>query len=151
MAEVWFYHLEQKTVEQELPGLLQRGLDRELRMAVFVPDVARAKTLSERIWGHEDVAFLAHGLDGEEGVANQPIVISASGQAANSAGYAFYVHGATPTDISQLDRASILFDGRDDSRVQQARDLWKRFKGEGAAIKYWKQDDEGRWKDMAIT
>ncbi len=151
MAEVWFYHLELRPVEQELPGLLQRGMERGLRMAVFVPDEAVAKFLSDKIWGHEDVAFLAHGLDGEEGAAKQPIVISASGRAANSAHFAFYVHGTMPMDISQHDRVIILFDGRDETRVQQARELWKRFKGEGAVIKYWKQDDDGRWKDMAAT
>jgi DNA polymerase III subunit chi len=150
MAEVWFYHLEQKSTEQELPGLLQRGMDRGLRMAVFVPDEARARGLSERIWGSEDVAFLAHGLAGEEGAENQPILLCTKGKPANNAQFAFFVDGAAPDDAPDFERASILFDGRDEARVQEARDVWKQMKAEGAVIKYWKQDEAGRWKDMAI-
>lgn len=150
MSEVWFYHLEEKSVEQELPGLLQRGVDRGLHMAVFVPDAVRAKALSDRIWGSEDVAFLAHGLEGENEAAGQSILICTGATAANGARYAFFAEGTRPTDVSLFDRASILFDGSDDTQVQTARDLWKHLKAEGAVTKYWKQND-GRWKDMAIT
>jgi DNA polymerase III subunit chi len=148
MAEVWFYHLEQRTVEQELPGLLQRGLERNLRMAVYVPDEKRAQTLSQSIWAYEDVAFIPHGFQDDADAQSQPVLICFGGSPANAARFAFCIDGSEVSSTA-LERVSILFDGRDQARVSDAREQWKRFKAEGAVIKYWKQDEAGRWKDQA--
>ena len=67
----------------------------------------------------------------------------------NRAAYCFYIDGAAPDTLEFLERASIMFDGRDETAVEQARVLWRRFKNDGVVIRYWKQDDEGRWKDQA--
>ncbi len=149
MAEVWFYHLERKPVDDELPGLLRRGLERGVRMAVVAASAERVKEFSQKLWTVEDTAFIPHGYEGEPMPEQQPIYLSATGDIPNGAAFRFYVDGAVPQDVSTLQRASILFDGRDEDAVAQARDLWRRFKGEGVVIKYWKQDEEGRWRDQA--
>ena len=149
MAEVWFYHLERKAVDDELPGLLQRGLERGVRMAVVTSTVERVKELSHKLWGVEDAAFIPHGFDGEPLPEQQPIYLSAGGEVPNRAAYCFYIDGAAPDTLEFLERASIMFDGRDETAVEQARVLWRRFKNDGVVIRYWKQDDEGRWKDQA--
>lgn len=149
MAEVWFYHLEREPVEDVLPGLLARGLQRGLRMAVQSPSEDRLKLLSEKLWGFEDVAFLAHGDASTPMPEAQPIYLAESSENPNAAAYRFFIDGAEPLDISALTRASIMFDGNDQSVIEQARTLWKQFKAEGHAISYWKQDEEGRWKDQA--
>ena len=51
--------------------------------------------------------------------------------------------------IDALARASIMFDGNEQTAVEQARALWKRFKAEGHEISYWKQDEERRWRNQA--
>ena len=149
MAEVWFYHLDRKSVDDELPGLLQRGLERGVRMAVVTTTPERVKELSQQLWGVEDIAFIPHGFEGEPSPEQQPIYLSANGIVPNGAGFRFYVDGTIPDATDEIERVSILFDGRDESAVQQARDLWRRFKAEAVPIRYWKQDDEGRWKDQA--
>jgi DNA polymerase III subunit chi len=149
MAEVWFYHLEREPVENVLPGLLARGLQRELRMAVQGTDSARLAALSDRLWGHEDVAFLAHGGADDPAPEDQPIYLSIDGASPNKANYRFFVDGAEPESVEGLVRASIMFDGNMEDSLTQARALWKRFKAEGHAISYWKQDNEGRWKNQA--
>jgi DNA polymerase III subunit chi len=149
MAEVWFYHLERRSVEQELPSLLQRGLERGLRMAVYAPSDDRLKDLSVKLWAHEDVAFIPHGFSGEDTAAQQPVLLCTDGAPSNNARFGFYINGAEPFDAHAFERVTIMFDGTSEQRVQQARDLWKRFKAEVATIRYWKQDDDGRWKDQA--
>lgn len=149
MAEVWFYHLEREPVENVLPGLLARGLQRGLRLAVQSPDAARLKAVSEKLWAHEDVAFLAHGLAGDPAPERQPIYLATGGENPNTAPYRFFVDAAVPETLDGLTRASIMFDGNSEPAVAQARALWKRFKAEGHAINYWKQDEQGRWKDQA--
>lgn len=149
MAEVWFYHIERKSADEELPGLLQRGIDRGLRLAVATTTIERVKELSSKLWGAGPTQFIPHGFDGEPYPELQPIFITETGQWSNAARYCFYLDGATPSSLDTLDRASILFDGNDETAVQQARDLWRRFKAENATIRYWKQDEDGRWKDQA--
>jgi DNA polymerase III subunit chi len=149
MAEVWFYHLDRKSVDDELPGLLTRGLERGVRMAVVTSTVERVKELSQKLWGVEETAFIPHGFEGEPFAEQQLIYLSAGGDIFNAAGYRFYIDGTAPEALDSIERASIMFDGGDETAVEQARSLWRRFKAEGFAIRYWKQDDEGRWKDQA--
>ena len=150
MADVWFYHLERKPVDDELPGLLQRGLERGVRMAVVTTTTERVKELSQKLWGIEDTAFIPHGCEGEPLPEQQPIYLSADGGVPNAAGFRFFIDGTAPDAMTGIERASILFDGRDETAVQQARDLWRRFKAEAVPIRYWKQDEEGRWRDQAL-
>lgn len=151
MAEVWFYHLERETVEAVLPGLLGRGLERNLRMAVETTDGARIKSLSDHLWAHEDVSFLPHAA-AEEATADRHAIVLACGDAnPNGAAYRFYVDGALPVSLEGLARASVMFNGLDADAVQLARDLWRRLKAEGHAIRYNKQDETGRWQDLTAA
>jgi DNA polymerase III subunit chi len=149
MAEVSFYHFERKSVEAELPGLLQRGLEKGVRMAVVVETAERVKDLSQKIWGHEETAFIPHGFAGEPQAEAQLVYLCTDDQPVNGATFRYYLDGMSPASLDGLQRANILFDGRDETSVEAARGLWRRFKAEGATIKYWKQDEEGRWKDQA--
>lgn len=149
MAEVWFYHIERKSADEELPGLLQRGLERGLRLGVATSSVERVKELSSKLWGAGPTVFIPHGFEGEPQPEQQPIYLSDSGRFPNGARYCFYLDGAVPEDVSAMERASVMFDGNDEGAVQQAREMWRRFKGEGVVIRYWKQDEDGRWKDQA--
>jgi DNA polymerase III subunit chi len=149
MAEVSFYHFERRSVEQELPGLLQRGLERGVKMAVVVPTADRVKVLSQKIWGSDETAFIPHGFEGEPEGAAQMIYLCADDKPENAAAFRYYLEGTSPSTLDGLARANILFDGKDETAVETARSLWRRFKAEGAVIKYWKQDEDGRWKDQA--
>ena len=149
MAEVWFYHIERKPADEELPGLLQRGLERGLRLGVATSSVDRVKELSSKLWGAGPTVFIPHGFEGEPMPEQQPIYLSDNGQFPNGARYCFYLDGVVPDDVSAMERASVMFDGNDETAVQGAREMWRRFKGEGVVIRYWKQDEDGRWKDQA--
>ena len=61
MAEVWFYHLERKSADEELPSLLLRGLERGIKMAVVTSTAERVKEFSQKLWGLDDTSFIPHG------------------------------------------------------------------------------------------
>ena len=151
MAEVWFYHLEREPVEDVLPGLLARGLVRGLRLTVQSPNAERLKLLSDKLWGLEDVAFPAHGDAATPLPKEQPIYLTTTDENPNASAYRFFMDGAEPADLANFTRASVMFDGSDASALEQARTLWKRCKAEGHNISYWKQDEQGRWKDQAAA
>ena len=47
------------------------------------------------------------------------------------------------------ERIVVLFDGRDESAVAQARLEWKRARAAGCEVTYWQQDEDGRWAKRA--
>jgi DNA polymerase III subunit chi len=151
MADIWFYHLERESVDKVLPGLLERGLERDLRMAVQTLDGARVQEISQSLWAYEDVAFIPHGIPGEPDPEEQPIFVTSTAENPNAATFRFFIDGAAPVSIEGLARACILFNGNDETALQQARELWKRFKAEGHAIVYQKRDETGRWVDQAAA
>ena len=42
-----------------------------------------------------------------------------------------------------------MFDGSLPDTVAQARDWWRKMTAEGHAVSYWRQDEGGRWRNMA--
>lgn len=149
MSEVFFYHLEGIEAEDVLPDLLQRGFTRGLKMTVETTDPIRLLAFSQKLWAHEDVAFLPHGIDGDPFPQQQHIWLATDLANPNSATFRFYFGGAWPTTETLYDRVSLMFDGGNESEVQTARQIWRDFKAQGAVVKYWKKDDTGRWADLA--
>lgn len=148
MAEIYFYHLADEPLERILPNLLRRGLERGLRMAVQSSSTDSLTKLSELLWSLEDVAFLPHGF-GEDVAHHQPLWLCADHANPNNASYRFYIEGTVPDAIDGLDRALILFDSNSEDALASARNEWKKRKAEGHDIKYWKQDENGTWQNLA--
>jgi DNA polymerase-3 subunit chi len=68
---------------------------------------------------------------------------------ANAAQIFFYVGGALPADwsgLSDLARVVLLFDGRDETALAQARAAWKEAKTAGHDVTYWKETPSGKFE-----
>jgi DNA polymerase-3 subunit chi len=148
MAEVFFYQLEAKPLASILPDLIRRSVARGLRVAVQAAGAENVPHLSALLWACEDVSFLAHG-HGDDSPANQPIWLCADDANPNSATYRFYVEGAMPQSIENLSRAIILFESSSEDALASARNEWKKRKAEGHVISYWRQDESGKWQNLA--
>src|SRR5690606_4960149 len=101
------------------------------------------------LWTWRDDSFLAHGLDHEPHAAEQPVLLTTGQGAANDARIRFLVDGASPPDLSGYERAVFMFDGHDETQVQQAREHWKVMKAAGHQATYWQQTPERRWERKA--
>lgn len=143
--EVWFYHLERSTLEQALPPLLEKSLQRGWRALIRGEDDARLNALDAHLWTYRDDSFLPHGRD-DENAARQPIVLTTSDGNPNGAKIIFLLDGVETGDLTGVERAVRLFDGRDESTLTAARAAWRAVKSSGAVVSYWKQSAEGRWE-----
>lgn len=146
--EIWFYHLERSTLDQVLPELLGRTLQRGWRALVRVAEERRLEDIDERLWTFRDDSFLAHGRADEPNAERQPILLTQSMENPNGAQALFIVDGSELGDTESYQRCFIIFDGRDDTALTGARERWKDLKGQGANLAYWKQTDEG-WQKAA--
>ena len=96
MAEVLFYHLQNQSLEAVLPTLLQKTLERDWRAVVQVTTEERMAALDDHLWTFTDESFLPHGTDREAHAADQPILITLSGDNPNGASIRFLVWGVMP-------------------------------------------------------
>ncbi len=148
-TEVYFYHLENRSLEQVLPTLLERSLERGWRAAVQAASKERVEALNTLLWTFREDSFLPHGAAGDGTPSAQPIYLTDDEDNPNEAAVRFLVDGAALEDASGYIRVVHMFDGRDASAVGRAREAWAAAKEKGFAVSYWQQDGDGRWQQKA--
>jgi DNA polymerase-3 subunit chi len=149
LVEILFYHLTESKVEETLPPLLEKSLERKWRVAVQTASAERRDRLDDLLWTWRADNFLPHGTDEAEYCERQPVLLTAGIGNQNNARVRFLVDGAVPPPLDGYDRVVFMFDGYDDSQLQAARGQWKSLKAEGHSLSYWQQNDEGRWEKKA--
>ncbi|THD62899.1 DNA polymerase III subunit chi [Phenylobacterium sp.] len=146
--EVWFYHLERTSLEQALPELLEKTLQRGWRALVRARDPARVRELDAALWTYRDDSFLPHAPADEASAARQPILLTTGFENPNAAAALFLVDGAEPGELAGFERCLVLFDGADEAQLAVARAQWSAIKAAGAQVSYWKQQARG-WARQA--
>lgn len=148
-TEVYFYHLENRSLEQVLPTLLERSLERGWRAAVQAASRERVEALNTLLWTFREDSFLPHGAASDGTPHAQPIYLTDAEENPNEAAVRFLVDGAALKDASGYVRVVHMFDGRDADAVGRAREAWASAKEKGFAVSYWQQDGDGRWQQKA--
>jgi len=62
-CEVWFYHLERQGLDQVLPTLLERTLQKGWRALIRATSAERIEHLDGWLWSYRDDSFLPHAAD----------------------------------------------------------------------------------------
>jgi DNA polymerase-3 subunit chi len=144
-CEVWFYHLERSSLEQVLPELLERTLGRGWRARVRSGDPGRIEALDNWLWTWRDDSFLPHGLAGEPFADRQPILLGDGPDNPNGAQALFVVDG-DPGELDGYERCVVIFDGRAEPALQDARALWSRYRKSGHEVTYYRQGETRGWE-----
>jgi len=122
MTEVLFYHLQNMTVENVLPPLLEKSLERGWRVVVQSTSPERADALDAHLWTYRDDSFLPHATWRVNDVADQPIVLAIEPDNPNGANVRFLVDSAAmPEDAQAYERMVLLFNGDDPDALAAAR------------------------------
>lgn len=149
MKRVDFYHLLQWPLEQALPPLLSKVLESGQRAVVLTSSRPRAEALSAVLWTWKNDAWLPHGTPADGFAADQPVWITDEDDRPNEAAILVLTDGMTSARMDAFDRCLDLFNGRDDSAVQAARERWKACRDAGHELHYWQQTERGGWTEKA--
>ncbi len=149
MTQVLFYHLENRSVEQVLPGLLEICLERGWRCVVQTGRAERVKELNEHLWVWRESSFLPHGTADDGNAELQPIWLTDSDDTPNGANVRFLIDGADLAQAQGLDRAVFVFNGNNEDERSQARKAWKAASDVGLEVTYWRQSPQGKWEKQA--
>lgn len=150
MTEILFYHLSERTLDQVLPGLVEKSLERDWKVVIQAGSPERAETLDTLLWTYREESFIPHGMvqDGTESL--QPVWLTTEADNPNSANIRFLVDGAELDEPEGYTRLIYMFDGHDNSAVEHARTRWKFHKDQdGIDQTYWQQNPNGGWEKKA--
>jgi DNA polymerase-3 subunit chi len=146
MTEILFYHLQGQKLENVLPALLEKSLERGWRVVVQGSTEEHIEALDAHLWTYRDDGFLPHGTWREFEAAQQPVLLTCNDGNPNSATVRFLVDRAPlPVDFERYQRIVLLFDGEDEEAVAAARAHWSDVKAKGLEATYWQTDEQGRW------
>lgn len=154
MTETLFYHLERRSLDEALPGLVEKTRERGWRALIRADSAERASAIDTLLWTYNDQSFLAHALEGEGEAGRQPVLITVEENNANNADVLFLVGGAMPSSwdgelAKALTRIVLMFDGRDPEMLAAARAAWKEAKSAGHDVTYWKEMPSGKFEKQA--
>jgi len=149
MTEVRFYHLQRRTLEQALPKILEKVLERNWRAVVLAGSAERVDALNQHLWTYDQNSFLPHGAARDGFADQQPVWLTAEDENPNGATVLVTVDGSVSDRMGGYDLVCDLFDGNDEEAVFAARDRWKLCKAAGHALTYWQQNERGGWDKRA--
>src|SRR6187551_4112099 len=99
MTEILFYHLQGQKLENVLPALLEKSLERGWRVVVQGSSEERIDALDAHLWTYRDDGFLPHGTWREQESAAQPVLLTLTESNPNAANVRFLIEGAAvPAD-----------------------------------------------------
>lgn len=151
MTEALFYHLERRALEDVLPGLIEKTLERGWRALIRTESAERAEAIDNLLWTYDEASFLPHAQAGDGDSARQKVLITVESDNPNAANVLFLV-GGTSADWSaaaQYTRIVTMFDGRDADALGRARTAWKDAKSAGHDATYWKESPSGKFEKQA--
>lgn len=149
MAEVLFYHLTESRLEDALPPLLEKSLERGWRVSVHLGSEERRAALDAHLWTFREESFLPHGSDLAAHADRQPVLLTLSQEAANGATVRFVADAAELPVLDGVERLVLMFDGHDQEQLEAARAQWKNLKSDGHDLTYWQQTEDRRWQKKA--
>jgi DNA polymerase III subunit chi len=148
MTEIRFYHLERQGLEQVLPSILAKALERGSRVIVKTADEKEAERLNEFLWTYNPDSFLPHGTKKDGFTDQQPVILTSADENPNGADVLILTQGTQSAMQGDFKLCCEMLDGRNENEVAGARARWKTYKDAGFEVTYWQQGDKG-WEKKA--
>ncbi|MDE1153205.1 MAG: DNA polymerase III subunit chi [Micavibrio sp.] len=146
MTDVRFYHMQQKRLEQALPEIVAKALERKHRIVIKAGSPERVTALSNALWTADPASFLPHGAVRDGFEAEQPVWLTTEDDNPNAATVLILTDNATSPNVGDYALCCEFFDGNDEDAVSAARQRWKVYKEQSHATSYFQQDENGRWQ-----
>lgn len=143
MTEISFYHLTRKTLEQALPELLEKTLERGWKAVVMASSPERVESLTQNLWTYRPESFVPHGNAKDGNPELQPIWLTHLDERPNDAEALFLTDGSESEHIEEYSRVCEVFDGNDETALTNARERWKKYKSANHTLTYWQQGERG--------
>ena len=151
MSRFDFYHLQNQTLEDVLPKLVEKAYGTGKPIKIKIGNEERVEFLHSLLWTYSATSFIPHGTKKDGFADAQPIWLSAEDDNPNGAVMLFLADGAKISleEAQKYERILNIFDGNSQTALEQARSFWKELKASGQELFYWQQDNQNKWQQKA--
>lgn len=149
MADLRFYHLQRRGLDDVLPPLLERILERGHRIVVRVGSRERVTVMDQHLWTWRPDSFLPHGTVADGEPDRQPVLLTDGEGNPGGADVLVLADGAWTDALDGFAIVCVIFDGNDDAALVAARENWRRARDAGHALTYWQEGERGGWEKKA--
>ena len=148
MTRIDFYHLQKAPLEQILPKLCEKAYATGKRIKILLGNAERLGFINSLLWTYSEESFLPHGSKRDGFAEEQPIFISADETNENNALLLILADGAqiAVEKLDAYERVLNIFDGNDETALNNARAYWKEIKSLGGELHYWQQNANGSFE-----
>lgn len=148
MSRFDFYHLQNQTLEDVLPKLLEKAYETGKKIKVKIGTEERVEFINTMLWTYNEEAFIPHGSKKDGFAVEQPIWLTNEDNNSNEASMLFLVDGAIASldEAKNYERIFNIFDGNMQTALEQARNFWKELKTAEQELYYWQQSSNGSWQ-----
>ncbi len=148
MTRIDFYHLQKAPLEQILPKLCEKAYATGKRIKILLGNAERVEFINSLLWTYSEESFLPHGSKRDGFAEEQPIFISADETNENNALLLILADGAqiAVEKLDAYERVLNIFDGNDETALNNARAYWKEIKSLGGELHYWQQNANGSFE-----
>ena len=148
MTRIDFYHLQKAPLEQILPKLCEKAYATGKRIKILLGNAERVEFINSLLWTYSEESFLPHGSKRDGFAEEQPIFISADETNENNALLLSLADGAqiAVEKLDAYERVLNIFDGNDETALNNARAYWKEIKSLGGELHYWQQNANGSFE-----
>ncbi len=150
--EVVFYQLTSTSMEKTLPKLLEKAFEASPRAVVLLDSQERLESVNASLWTYSTNAFLPHGCqkDSASSADRQPIWLTTHIENPNKADILVITSAETLTDNDLgFQKCLDLFDGNNETSLQQAEQRYQFYKQKGDDCVYWRQTLQGQWEKVS--
>lgn len=145
LMEISFYHLSVTPIEKATPTLLDKAYEGGMRAHLLCAKDDKQK-FDDALWTFHPRKFLPHGTDESDiDPKRQPVLISDKLENLNSSTVLAIANGEQVEDFGKFVKVLDIFDGNYSEQLDAARARWKAYKDGGHTLRYWFQDDKGKW------
>lgn len=146
--KVNFYHLTRSSLFEALPKLLEKMLQKNLRVEVIHEDMNILEELNKVLWTYSPKSCLPHGMKGDPYPTQHPIWLTDQPNHINGSHVLIYCSLSKPLEIKDCNYYVVFFDEQNSDMVKRARQEWKTLQDAGYALSYWKQNSNGKWEEQ---
>lgn len=149
IPKVNFYHLTRSSLFEALPKLLEKLLQKNLKVELIHEDMTVLEALDKALWTYSPKSCLPHGMKGDPYPTQHPIWLTDQLTHLNGAHVLVYCSLSHPLKIKDCNHYVVFFDDQDSDIVNRTRAQWKVLKDEGYVLAYWKQNSQGKWEEQS--
>ncbi|RCL01730.1 MAG: DNA polymerase III subunit chi [Candidatus Tokpelaia sp. JSC085] len=151
MRDAFFYHLTLLRLEDILPRLIERSLQRGWHVTVQFTTEKRRDAVDSLLWIWKSSSFIGHGTEQNKWPEEQPVFLTTGDANPNASQVRFCVEGARCAEPDSYERVVIMFDEQEVDQLARARQEWKSLKGRGYNLTYWQKTLNRKWKQKKIS